>query len=98
MSQEQPKNLLHGITLKDLLEDLVARHGWEVLADAIRIDCFRNEPSIKSSLKFLRRTDWARAKVEAFYAKDLRRMTRNRQRKAQRQRTRTRAELASTQD
>ena len=95
MNEEQPNNPLHGITLKALLEDLVARHGWEVLANAIHIDCFHNQPSIKSSLKFLRRTPWARAKVEAFYEKDLRRMKRNRQRKAQRSRTRIRAEQAS---
>ena len=78
MSQEQPNNPLHGITLKALLEDLVARHGWDGLARRIRINCFANEPSIKSSLKFLRRTPWAREKVEQLYLEDLRRRTRRR--------------------
>jgi uncharacterized protein (DUF2132 family) len=73
MSQEQPNNPLHGVTLKALLEDLVARHGWDNLARRIRINCFANEPSIKSSLKFLRRTPWAREKVEQLYLEDLRR-------------------------
>ena len=70
MSQEQPNNLLHGITLKAMLEDLVQRRGWSGLAERIQIRCFMFEPSIRSSLKFLRKTDWARRKVEALYLSD----------------------------
>ena len=70
MSQEQPQNPLHGITLKAILEDLVQRRGWSYLAARIKIRCFMFEPSIPSSLKFLRRTDWARSKVEALYLND----------------------------
>jgi uncharacterized protein (DUF2132 family) len=70
MSQEQPQNPLHGITLKAILEDLVKRRGWSYLAARIEIRCFMFEPSIRSSLKFLRRTDWARKKVEALYLND----------------------------
>ena len=68
--QEQPNNPLHGVTLEAILEDLVERRGWEDLADRIQIRCFAQDPSIKSSLKFLRKTDWARAKVERLYLKD----------------------------
>lgn len=63
----QPNNPLHGITLEQMLTELLARHGWEGLATAVPIRCFSNEPSIPSSLKFLRRTPWARAEVEALY-------------------------------
>ena len=70
MSQEQPNNPLHGVTLEAILEDLVERHGWSDLGDRIDIRCFRNDPSIQSSLKFLRKTDWARAKVERLYLED----------------------------
>jgi len=70
MSQEQPKNPLHGITLKAILEDLVERRGWSYLAERIEIRCFMFDPSIRSSLKFLRRTDWARRKVERLYLND----------------------------
>jgi uncharacterized protein (DUF2132 family) len=58
---------LHGVTLKMMLNALVDHYGWEELGDIIRINCFINEPSINSSLKFLRRTPWARDKVEALY-------------------------------
>ncbi|MBE0510974.1 MAG: VF530 family protein [Chromatiales bacterium] len=58
---------LHGITLETLLTELVERYGWEALAQQIPINCFSKNPSIASSLKFLRRTPWARAKVEALY-------------------------------
>lgn len=71
--QEQPNNPLHGITLKAIVEELVERHGWEALGDRIRIACFQNEPSVKSSLKFLRKTPWARAKVEELFLADRRR-------------------------
>jgi uncharacterized protein (DUF2132 family) len=73
VSDEQPNNPLHGVTLKALLETLVARHGWDALARRVDIRCFKYEPSIKSSLKFLRRTPWARAKVEQIYLDDLKR-------------------------
>jgi len=63
----QPKNPLHGVTLEAMLVALQARHGWEGLAERVDIRCFRNDPSIKSSLTFLRRTPWAREKVEGLY-------------------------------
>ena len=69
----QPRNPLHGITLEAILTTLVERHGWEALAQRINIRCFTNDPSIKSSLTFLRKTPWARQKVEAWYVYDLRR-------------------------
>ena len=65
--ESQPNNPLHGIKLADILEELVEEFGWEELAMEININCFKNEPSIKSSLKFLRRTPWARTKVEDLY-------------------------------
>jgi uncharacterized protein (DUF2132 family) len=58
---------LHGVTLKAILEALVQRYGWDELAREVRINCFAVNPSVKSSLTFLRRTPWARAKVEALY-------------------------------
>ena len=67
MNQPQRNNPLHGITLKAILEYLVAEYGWERLGERINIHCFNYEPSINSSLKFLRKTDWARAKVERLY-------------------------------
>jgi uncharacterized protein (DUF2132 family) len=63
----QPKNPLHGITLKLLLETLVAEFGWEELGQKIKIKCFNEKPSISSSLVFLRKTPWAREKVENLY-------------------------------
>ena len=63
---------LHGVTLQMMLEHLVATHGWEGLARRIDIRCFTNDPSIKSSLTFLRKTPWARTKVEALYLKSVR--------------------------
>jgi uncharacterized protein (DUF2132 family) len=71
MNQSQPKNPLHGITLEMVLTRLVDCYGWEELGRRIRINCFARDPSIKSSLKFLRRTPWARDKVEALYLKSL---------------------------
>ena len=67
MTPEQPRNPLHGITLAVMLEQLVALYGWDELGNMISIRCFTHDPSIKSSLQFLRRTPWARAKVEALY-------------------------------
>lgn len=63
----QPNNPLHGIKLKDILEQLVENYGWEMLANRIHINCFSIDPSINSSLKFLRKTPWAREKVEQLY-------------------------------
>lgn len=63
----QKNNPLHGITLKAQVEALVDKFGWEELGNKIRIDCFNNNPSINSSLKFLRKTEWARTKVEDYY-------------------------------
>ncbi|MGP6378024.1 VF530 family DNA-binding protein [Yersinia bercovieri] len=67
MSDHLSKDPLHGITLEQLLTKLVEHYGWEELGYRIQINCFTSDPSIKSSLKFLRRTPWARAKVEALY-------------------------------
>jgi uncharacterized protein (DUF2132 family) len=66
-TQEQVNNPLHGKTLEFILKQLVWHYGWEEMANLVRIDCFSNNPSLKSSLKFLRKTDWARKKVEKLY-------------------------------
>ena len=66
---EQANNPLHGITLEKLLGELVAQYGWDGLAERIDIRCFKSDPSIKSSLTFLRKTPWAREKVEKLYVK-----------------------------
>ncbi len=71
MSDIQPKNPLHGVTLEMILSDLVEHYGWEQLGQTINIKCFTHEPSIKSSLKFLRKTPWAREKVEGLYLRRL---------------------------
>ncbi len=68
---EQPNNPLHSIKLVDILEHLTQTYTWEELAERININCFKSNPSIKSSLKFLRRTPWAREKVEQLYLKSL---------------------------
>lgn len=67
MRTEQPNNPLHGIKLADMLHFLVEKYGWTTLGELINIRCFQNNPTIKSSLKFLRTTPWARAKVEQLY-------------------------------
>jgi rifampin ADP-ribosylating transferase len=67
MSDEQPKNKLHGVTLEQIVNALVAHYGWVELGKQIDIRCFQSDPSVSSSLKFLRRTPWARAKVESLY-------------------------------
>jgi uncharacterized protein (DUF2132 family) len=69
---DQPNNPLHGKTLEMILNHLVEMYGWEDLSSLIRINCFTHDPSIKSSLKFLRKTDWARKKVEQLYIDSLR--------------------------
>jgi uncharacterized protein (DUF2132 family) len=67
----QVNNPLHGIRLIDMLEFLVEKYGWEELGYEIKINCFISDPSIKSSLKFLRKTQWARYKVEKLYLKTI---------------------------
>lgn len=69
---EQPNNPLHGKTLEAIVVYLVSYYGFEELGEIIPINCFRKDPSIKSSLKFLRRTQWARDKVEKLYLDTIR--------------------------
>ena len=64
---EHKNNPMHGVKLKDILEALESRYGWELLGQLVNINCFNYDPSIKSCLKFLRKTPWARDKVEALY-------------------------------
>ena len=71
MSNQQSNDPLHGIKLAEIVQFLVAQYGWEELAQIIKINCFKNNPTIKSSLKFLRRTPWAREKVEKLYLKSI---------------------------
>ena len=65
--QTQPNNPLHGVKLEEIVISLEARYGWEYMGHIIKIRCFTDNPSVKSSLKFLRRTPWARTKVENMY-------------------------------
>lgn len=67
MTDQKLNDLLHGITLETILTELVEQYGWEEMGRTIRIRCFNHDPSIKSSLQFLRKTPWARKKVEALY-------------------------------
>ena len=67
MAQSQPNNPLHGKTLEEIVVFLVSYYGWKELGERIRINCFIKDPSIKSSLKFLRRMPWARKEVEDLY-------------------------------
>ena len=67
MSEQQANNPLHGVTLEQIVNNLVEHYGWDQLGILIDIRCFNNDPSVKSSLKFLRRTPWARKKVERLY-------------------------------
>jgi len=71
MTNHHAKDPLHGITLEMQVNALVTRFGWAELSKRININCFKNDPSVKSSLKFLRRTPWARAEVEALYLDSL---------------------------
>lgn len=71
-SNSQANNPLHGITLEAIVTTLLDYYGWDGLADRIPVNCFMSDPSIKSSLKFLRKTPWARDKVEALYLAMLR--------------------------
>ncbi|MBL4725028.1 MAG: DUF2132 domain-containing protein [Lutibacter sp.] len=68
---QQPNNPLHGVKLAEILQYLVSTYGWEELGATININCFKSNPTIKSSLKFLRTTPWARTKVENFYLKSI---------------------------
>jgi len=68
----QPRNPLHGLTLEAILNALVAHYGWEGLGERIPVRCFTSDPSVASSLKFLRKTPWAREKVESLYLFTLR--------------------------
>lgn len=67
MTDGQPKNPLHGLTLESIVVKLVDHYGWNELSNRIDINCFRSDPSVKSSLKFLRRMPWAREQVENLY-------------------------------
>lgn len=67
----QQNNPLHGITLKHMLEELLNTYCWEFMADEVPINCFKSNPTIGSSLKFLRKTPWAREKVEALYLRTI---------------------------
>ena len=69
MSNQQPNNPLHGLTLEHILTRLADHFGWEGLAAQVNINCFKSDPSVRSSLKFLRRTPWAREKVESLYVR-----------------------------
>lgn len=74
----QPRNPLHGVTLEAMLSALVAHYGWPVLGERIPVRCFTSNPTMTSSLRFLRRTPWAREKVEGLYLFMLRDLRRNR--------------------
>lgn len=67
MTENQPGNPLHGLTLEHIVVQLEGHYGWSGLAEKININCFKSEPSVKSSLKFLRKTPWARTQVEDLY-------------------------------
>ena len=71
MESKVSKDPLHGITLKTIVEQLVQYYGFDTLGELIKIKCFNENPSVKSSLTFLRKTDWARKKVEELYVKTL---------------------------
>ncbi|MGM8363135.1 VF530 family DNA-binding protein [Flavobacterium sp. ARAG 55.4] len=71
MEKQTSNDPLHGVTLKTVMEKLVAFYGFDTLGELIKIKCFTDNPSIKSSLTFLRKTDWARKKVEELYIKSL---------------------------
>ena len=84
MNEPQPNNPLHGVSLKSMLEHLVERRGWEDLATKIRVRCFSENPSVESSLTFLRKTGWARMKLEQLYLEELQAAERNRKRNKRR--------------
>lgn len=70
MEKQQSKDPLHGITLKIIVEKLVAFYGFDTLGELVKIKCFNENPSVKSSLTFLRKTDWARKQVEDLYVQN----------------------------
>ena len=74
---EQSNNPLHGVKLQQIVEELQEHYGWEYLGNSIPVKCFTNDPSVKSSLKFLRKTPWARTKVEGLYLYMLRKKKSN---------------------
>jgi uncharacterized protein (DUF2132 family) len=71
MSEQYPNDPLHGVKLAEIVQYLVAEYGWEELGNRIKINCFKSNPTIKSSLTFLRRTPWAREKVEKLYIRSI---------------------------
>ncbi len=71
MSEQHPNDPLHGVKLAEIVQYLVAEYGWEELGKRIKINCFRSNPTIKSSLTFLRKTPWAREKVEKLYIRSI---------------------------
>jgi len=75
MNIPNPKNPLHGVTLQKILEVLIQYYGFDTLGELIKINCFTDNPSLKSSLTFLRKTPWAREKVEQLYLKTLPKIT-----------------------
>jgi uncharacterized protein (DUF2132 family) len=75
--EAQPRNPLHGLTLEAIVTALATHYGWQELAERIPVRCFQSEPSVKSSLKFLRKTPWAREKVEGLYLYMLREQRRD---------------------
>lgn len=70
-SSQQPNNPLHGVKLVDILEFLTEKYDWEDLAGQVNINCFKSNPTVKSSIKFLRKTPWARKKVEHLYIQSI---------------------------
>lgn len=77
MENQKSKDPLHGVTLQNILEKLVNHYGFDTLGELIPVKCFNENPSIKSSLTFLRKTDWARKKVEDLYVKSLSKFSSN---------------------
>lgn len=75
-SNTQPNNPLHGVKLATIVEELVEKHGFEELGNRINIKCFTDNPSVKSSLKFLRKTPWARERVEDLYLRSIKKTIR----------------------
>lgn len=74
MLEEQQNNPLHGLKLEDMVTELVEHYGWDILDTAMRFNCFHTNPSIASSVKYLRKSEWAREKLEAFYLSRFKRM------------------------
>lgn len=93
MSNQSANDPLHGVTLQAIVESLVERHGWDGLGARINVRCFLLDPSVQSSLKFLRKTVWARMEVEKLYLEDLRRTEKNRLRNRERAARRERGAL-----